>query len=446
MLRTDLLAYDRPVPRYTSYPPASVFEASVGPHEYEAALAKAAQTIGLYVHVPFCSKLCLYCGCNVVITPKRERADVYLDQLGREVELVALALGQRRRVNALHLGGGSPNFLTTDQFDRLMAILSMRFDIRSAKHRSLEVHPAGTSEALLARAREHGFDRVSMGVQDLSPRVLELVARRSDAAEVERVLKLARSMGFGSVNFDLMYGLPGQDAQSVAETMARVAALGPDRIALFGYAHVPWVKPHQKALPEELLPDAAGRLDLLLVARERLEAAGYVSLGLDHFARPTDELALAAREGRLHRSFQGYSADPPGDLVALGASAISDVAGTYAQNAADLKEYAAHLEAGMLPVERGKILSADDRLRREVIMELMCQRTLSLDRFQEKTGRKLAEVFPEAIASLNTLAEQGLVEQDEHQLRATDAGNILLRVIASVFDATEARVRGSRAI
>ncbi len=433
----DLLQrLDRPGPRYTSYPTVPMWSESFGAADWRAALQELAalpqREVSLYVHLPYCVKRCHYCGCNAEIPHCRQDVDRYLDHLERELDLVVAATG-RRRVVQMHWGGGTPNYQTDQQLRRTWSLLADRFDL--AGECSLECDPrAGRSEQphLL---RELGFDRISLGVQDFSPLVQDAIGRRQPEQVTRRFVAAARAAGFTSVNLDLVYGLPHQTAAIFAASLQKVLELEPDRLAVFGYAHVPWVKPHQAAIDETALPSGPERFALYQQAVETLTAAGYVWIGLDHFARPDDELAVALQQRRLHRNFMGYTTRPGLDMLAVGSSAIGEVRDRFAQNAGEVAAYETSLAAGELPVVRGLRLSEDDRLRRMVILHLMCNLELPWRLTVPDHGEPVDVLLPGCREALDALAAEGLVALDDAGLRVTGLGRFFLRNVAMVFDA-----------
>ncbi|HET7598711.1 MAG TPA: oxygen-independent coproporphyrinogen III oxidase [Gemmatimonadales bacterium] len=421
----------RPVPRYTSYPPVPAWGRDFGAAAYREALERAAAEPGVplsvYVHLPFCALRCLYCGCNVRITSRKDRIDAYLDRLEREMDLVTEVLGRGRRVSQIHLGGGTPNYLADAQLERLGGMLRERFRMDSWADASIEVDPRHASAGQFAVLRKLGFCRMSLGVQDLDPEVQQAIGRIQPLELVRRVAYEARAAGFGSVNLDLIYGLPRQTEAGFAATIESVLTLAPDRIACFGYAHVPTVQPHQRALERYGLPEAQRRFALNRVAIEMLVGGGYRWIGFDHFARPDDALAIAAASGRLHRNFNGYTVMPAKHLLAFGMSAISEVGGCLAQGDGNLSGWEAAIDAGRLPVVRGHRLTADDLARRAAILDLMCRLELPAS-----VGEgALAGSFERLLA----FAEDGLVEGGDARVRVTPRGRLFLRTLCSVFDA-----------
>ncbi|MFT3720710.1 oxygen-independent coproporphyrinogen III oxidase [Pseudorhodoferax sp.] len=450
-----LRRFDRPGPRYTSYPTADRFVEAFGPQDLAQALqqrcnggAGQALPLSLYVHVPFCESLCYYCACNKIITRRHEKAGPYLDYLEREIELVVAALGAGQPVSQLHLGGGSPTFLDDAELARLMDALRRRFALAPGAECAIEVDPRTVDAARLERLAALGFNRLSFGVQDFDPAVQKAVHRVQPFEQVEALVRAARGAGFESMNVDLIYGLPQQTPASFARTLEQVVALRPERIALYGYAHLPERFKPQRRIHAEQLPDGPARLAMLGAALARFQQAGYVYVGMDHFALPDDPLAVAKRQGRLHRNFQGYSTQPDCDLVALGVSAIGKVGATYAQNAKTMEQYCDLIDQGRLPVVRGLALGRDDLLRRAVIMALMCQGELAFESIDLAWLIDFRRYFAAELEQLRALEDDGLIEIDAQGLRVTDTGWYLVRAVAMVFDrylqADQARARFSR--
>lgn len=428
-----LLRYDVNGPRYTSYPPVPAWSRNFGEADYlekleAAGRAEGSLPLSLYVHIPFCEKLCTYCGCNVVITRNTRRADEYLGRVDREMEIVAGRLGKGRSVSQVHWGGGTPNFLDESQLERLWRSITDRFLLLPDAEVSVEINPATARTSQVTLLRQLGFKRVSMGVQDFDPLVQKTVHRVQTPQETEVLMEAARAAGYEGVNLDLIYGLPHQAPESWRRTLEEVIRLQPDRIALFSLAYMPQAIRHQRALPKEVMPETRKKLELFRLAKEALLVAGYCQVGMDHFARPTDELVRAQRDRRLGRNFQGYTVKSTPDLVAFGSSGISDVAGAYAQNVKPLDEYNRLLDAGRLPVERGLLLSADDLRRRRVITQLMCHFFLEFDPDD-------ARYFSNEVERLRPLEADGLLRLSGHQVEVTDLGRFFIRNIAMVFDA-----------
>jgi oxygen-independent coproporphyrinogen-3 oxidase len=453
----DLLRrFDVSGPRYTSYPTADRFVEAFGAAEYDNALAHrrlapagTAQPLSVYVHIPFCESLCYYCACNKIVTRHHDRAGPYLQYLEREAALVAAQLGSRQQVTQLHLGGGTPTFLSDDELRSLMAMLDRHFALVSGGERSVEVDPRTVDGGRLAVLADMGFSRLSFGVQDFDPQVQKAVHRVQPAQQVFDLMEQARALRFDSINVDLIYGLPRQTPQSFARTLEQVQQLRPDRIALYAYAHLPErFKPQRRIVPAEL-PDGAAKVAMLSQALAALQGAGYVYVGMDHFALPDDSLAVAKRQGRLHRNFQGYSTQPDCDLVGLGVSAIGRVGATYSQNAKTMEEYCDHLNQGRLPVVRGLALSRDDLARRAVIMALMCQGRLQFESIEQAwLIPDFRRHFTAELEQLQALASQGMVTLDADGIEVTARGWFFVRAVAMVFDrylqADRQRARFSR--
>ena len=431
--------YDRPGPRYTSYPTAVEFKETFGPGAYEEHLARAdreAAPLSIYVHLPFCREMCRFCGCNVVATHDRSRADAYLDQLDKEVELVAARLPRRRQASQLHWGGGTPTFLDERQLTRCHEILARRFGFGKDAEKAVEIDPAITTRSQIETLAKLGFNRISMGVQDFDARVQEVVGRIQGEKETADLVQAARDNGFHGVNLDLIYGLPYQTPDTWKRTLDRIIAIHPDRLAVFGFAYVPWAKPHQRLLPQEALPKTEQRVELFLSAVEAFTKAGYRLIGLDHFALESDELAKAQDGGYLFRNFQGYTIRPAPDTVAFGISSISDIGGAYVQNFHKLKEWGDKVEAGVIPVERGAAMSDDDVMRRFVINRVMCLLRLDLSEVEEKFGATARQAIEADLrAGVKELQDDGLVTFDGTLLRVTPLGQLLVRNVAMLFDA-----------
>uniref|UniRef100_UPI000D397EEE oxygen-independent coproporphyrinogen III oxidase n=1 Tax=unclassified Variovorax TaxID=663243 RepID=UPI000D397EEE len=434
-----LRQFDVPGPRYTSYPTADRFVEAFGADDHAHALRLrregAARTpLSMYVHIPFCESLCYYCACNKVVTRHREKARHYLGYLAREAALQAAQLEPGAAVGALHLGGGSPTFLDDAELGELMAMLRATFGFVAGGEQSIEIDPRTVDAHRLAHLAALGFNRLSFGVQDFDPEVQRAVHRVQPAAQVFALMAAARALGFASVNVDLIYGLPRQGDASFERTLAQVCELRPDRIALYAYAHLPERFKPQRRIAADALPDAAMRLRMLARAIEVLTAAGYVYIGMDHFALPGDALAVARRQGRLQRDFQGYGSEPGGDLLALGVSAIGRVGATYSQNAKTLETYYDLLDRQRLPVVRGLSLSRDDLLRRDVIMALMCRGRVDFDAMGEAHAVDFRRRFAPEFAALGPMVAQGLVRLSDHHIEVTPQGWFLVRAVAMVFD------------
>jgi oxygen-independent coproporphyrinogen-3 oxidase len=436
-----LTKYDIPGPRYTSYPTADRFVEAFGPGDYAQALAQrregpAALTLplSLYVHIPFCESLCYYCACNKIITKHHERAAPYLRYLTREVELHTEALGTGQPVTQLHLGGGSPTFLTDDELRQLMAMLRRNFAIAPGAESSIEIDPRTVTTERLQFLYDLGFNRISYGVQDFDPDVQKAVHRVQPYEQVAALMEDARRIGFDSVNVDLIYGLPRQTPESFARTLQQVSTLRPDRIALYAYAHLPErFKPQRRIIAAEL-PGAPNKVAMLSQALAAFLSSGYVYIGMDHFALPEDALAVAKRQGRLHRNFQGYSTQADCDLVGLGVSAIGKVGATYSQNAKTMDEYCDMLDQGKLPVVRGLALSRDDLARRAVIMALMCQGQVVFESIELAWLLDFRTYFAPEMEQMRELEKQGMVAVDDEGIQVTAQGWFFVRGVAMQFD------------
>jgi oxygen-independent coproporphyrinogen III oxidase len=439
--------YDGYGPRYTSYPTADRFHAGFAAADYVDALAarNPRQPLSLYVHLPFCNTICYYCACNKVITANRGRSAKYVRYLGREIDIVSALVEGERRVQQLHWGGGTPTFLAHEEMAELMGKLRGAFAFAADTEVSIEIDPRKVEVATVAFLRELGFNRVSLGIQDFDPDVQKAVNRIQSEAETRTVIEAARAHGFTSVNADLIYGLPRQTVAGFSATLDKVIELAPDRIALYGYAHVPHLFKAQRQIVAAELPGADTKLAILQTAIDRLTRAGYLYIGMDHFARPDDELAVALRDGKLHRNFQGYSTRPDCDLLAFGISAIGKVGPTYVQNVKTLDKYYAALDERRLPVLRGIALDADDLLRRDVIQRLMCEFRLDYRAIERTHGIRFGERFATELAALAPLAADGLVELRADRMNVTPRGRMLVRTVAMVFDRhlREARERAS---
>ncbi|MFZ4480649.1 MAG: oxygen-independent coproporphyrinogen III oxidase [Rhodoferax sp.] len=438
----DLLRrFDVSGPRYTSYPTADRFVEAFSAQDYQQALtlrragvATGAQPLSLYVHIPFCESLCYYCACNKIITKHHDRAAPYLSYLSREVDLHIAQLGTGQAVTQLHLGGGSPTFLSDDELRELMAMLKRNFTLVPGGEYSIEVDPRTIDPSRLDTLAELGFNRLSFGVQDFDPAVQKSVNRVQPAEQVFALVAAARQRNFDSINVDLIYGLPLQNPQSFDRTLAQVVELRPERIALYAYAHLPERFKPQRRIATDQIPSGAAKVAMLARSMAAFMGAGYVYVGMDHFALPTDPLAIAKRQGRLHRNFQGYSTQPDCDLIALGVSSIGRIGATYSQNAKTMEEYCDLLDQGRFPVVRGLGLTRDDLVRRAVIMALMCQGELSFESIEGAHLIEFRSYFSSEMEALQKLAEQGLVTVSDSSIQVTAMGWFFVRAVAMVFD------------
>lgn len=438
----DLLRrFDVPGPRYTSYPTADRFVEAFSADDYAQALrqrrsgaAALALPLSLYVHIPFCESLCYYCACNKIITKHHDRATPYLRYLSREIDLHTAQLGTGQAVTQLHLGGGSPTFLSDDELRELMGMLRRSFSLVPGGEYSIEVDPRTVDAGRLDTLAELGFNRLSFGVQDFDPAVQRAVHRVQPAEQVFALVEAARQRGFDSINVDLIYGLPQQSPESFDRTLAQVAELRPDRIALYAYAHLPERFKPQRRIATVELPSAASKVAMLSHSLAAFMEAGYVYVGMDHFALPEDPLAIAKRQGRLHRNFQGYSTQPDCDLIGLGVSSIGRLGATYSQNAKTLEEYYDFLDQGRFPVVRGLAMTRDDLVRRSVIMALMCQGQVLYESIDLAYLLDFRSYFAAEISTLQGLADQGLVTLDDTGIQVTPTGWFFVRAVAMVFD------------
>ncbi|MCT0214182.1 MULTISPECIES: oxygen-independent coproporphyrinogen III oxidase [unclassified Synechococcus] len=458
-----LLKHDKPVPRYTSYPTAISFHPAVGPSELAAELARpSSEPLSLYVHIPFCRHACWYCGCNRITTQAGSKVvGPYLQALGRELELIQQAAGQRRRLAQLHWGGGTPNYLSVAEQAELWALIARHFDLDPNLEASIELNPEFLSRAEVLGLRQLGFNRISFGIQDADPDVQAAVNRIMPPDQLRRAMGWMREAGFESVNVDLICGLPLQTPARFAATIALVEELRPDRVSLFSFAYLPEQLPLQRKISAEDLPSQRQRVQMLQGAYDAFTSGGYEAIGMDHFALADDSLAVAARAGRLHRNFQGYTTGGELDLLAIGVTAISQYPSLFSQNHRDLRAYLAALDAGLLPVERGLVVrDPEERLRRRIIQRLMCDFRVDFarlggdaeaghDRDSEATVEPLNGPlrFAAEWADLQALQADGLLQLEANGFRVSTEGRWLIRTIAAVFDPRQRlRASGSRLI
>jgi oxygen-independent coproporphyrinogen III oxidase len=434
-----LRRYDRPGPRYTSYPTAPEWREDFRGEHYQAALVRASQRqdegLSLYVHIPFCNERCLYCGCNVVISKKPEVAGVYVDYLEKELRMVAEALGERRTLKQIHWGGGTPTYLVPAEMRRLFAVIRDTMTISEDAEIALEVDPRVTSREQLQVLRRLGFNRISMGVQDLDPLVQKAIGRHQTEDETRRLFSWCRELGFEGINIDLIFGLPEQKLDRWEQTIASVIDIGPDRLAVYSYAHLPSKLKHQLHIDANKLPTAEEKYQIFSLARRMFEDAGYRPIGMDHFAKPADELAKALDEHRLHRNFMGYTVVPVPEMVGIGASAIGEVGGVYAQNEKRLIWYYRALDQGRLPTSAGCVLSEDDSIRRWFIRQLMCNFRVQFDQFEEQFGLRYDDYFAAEEAALGEFYDEGMIARTDDGLQVLPLGQVFIRNLAMVFDA-----------
>ena len=426
-------------PRYTSYPTADRFHNGFGETEYANALELRGlgalnKPLSLYIHIPFCNTICYYCGCNKIITKDKSRADAYIEYLEREMDLLAPHLNGRHQLAQLHFGGGTPTFLSDEQLERVFAMIRKHFQLIPSGEYSIEIDPRKVSRDTVFHLCRLGFNRMSVGIQDFDPKVQAAVNRIQTVEETREVIEAAREAGFKSVSVDLIYGLPHQSLESIKPTIDTVLALDPDRLALYHYAHLPHIFKPQRRIDTEAVPGSEEKLDILQYAVHTLTERGYVLIGMDHFAKPDDELAVALREGWLQRNFQGYSTYADCDLVAIGVSSIGKIGSTYSQNERDIDAYYAAIDAGRLPIMRGYQLNRDDILRRSIIQDLMCRFALDFQLYESMFGIPFAQYFKAELADLQQLAQLGLITMRGNGLKVTPKGRFLIRNIAMVFD------------
>lgn len=433
--------YDRPGPRYTSYPTAPQFSEAFDLDSYKKAATLSnvapAKPLSVYVHIPFCKSLCYYCACNKIITQKTEKALEYLDYLKIEIEMQGQLFDKKRKLTQLHLGGGTPTYLTSEQLNELMDCLRENFNMdESDDHEfSIEVDPRTISTERIKELRAQGFNRLSFGVQDFDAKVQKAVNRLQSEQQVFDLVAAGRAEKFKSISVDLIYGLPLQTVESFSVTLDKIIQLRPDRIAAYSYAHLPEMVRAQRLIRKEDMPPPERKMELLELIIARLTQAGYVYIGMDHFALPEDELVIARNKGTLQRNFQGYSTHGECDLIGLGITAIGYVAGNYSQNVKVLSEYYELMQARKLAVHKGYTLSNDDLIRRDLITDLMCHNRVDFKKFEHKYGIDFKSYFAEGLAKLKETVDDGLVEIHEHELVLLPQGNLMMRVVAMAFDA-----------
>ena len=431
--------YDYAGPRYTSYPTAPQFHEGFGAEQYRQVAADtnaSGSPLSLYFHIPFCDTVCYYCACNKVVTKDRGQAQPYLQSLYREIAMQGELFDRSRKVEQLHWGGGTPTFISHDEMRELMRVTGEHFNLADddSGEYSIEVDPREANADTIALLREIGFNRMSLGVQDFDPRVQRAVNRIQSEEQTLAVLQAARDEGFRSISIDLIYGLSFQSVESFARTLDRIIEVGPDRLSVFNYAHLPERFMPQRRIKDEDLPSPEEKLDILNMTIDHLTAAGYVFIGMDHFARPDDELAIAQRDGTLYRNFQGYSTHSECDLVAIGVTSIGMVGSTYSQNARTIDEYTKEIDAGKLPIFRGIELSEDDLLRRDVITRLICHFQLDFSSVEQRWGIKFSDYFAADLGRLAAMQQDGLLDMDDSGIRVLPRGRLLIRNICMEFD------------
>ena len=431
--------YNVPGPRYTSYPTALQFDPSFTYKDYYNEINKSkkdsAQDLSLYFHLPFCDTLCYFCGCNMIITRNRDRIIKYLDYLKREIDLIKEYAVDSKQVIQLHWGGGTPTHLSPEEIDELASYIQKTFPFRDNAEISCEIDPRELTKEHLAALRKNGFNRISLGVQDFDSKVQKAVNRIQPDNVTNQTVDWIRELGFLSMNIDLMYGLPFQTFDSFNNTLDKIIKISPERIAVFNYAHVPWMKKHMELINADDLPSAETKLNILQLTIEKLTEAGYIFIGMDHFAKPDDELSIALKEKKMYRNFQGYSTYPDTDLFAMGITGISQVHDVFAQNYKTENEYFKALNENLLPTAKGYRLSFDDKLRRFVIMRLMCDFELDFTSIENKFFINFKDYFSKELNSFDEMEGDNLVAINENKIEITEMGRLLIRNIAMKFDA-----------
>ncbi len=431
--------YDRPGPRYTSYPTAPHFSEDFEKEKFfeeirEANAREESNDLSLYFHLPYCDTLCYFCGCNMIVSNNRSRIGTYVDYIEKEVELLKREISGNRKISQLHWGGGTPTHLKPDEIRELGEVIHKNFDFRENAEVSCEIDPRGMTEEHIIALKESGFNRVSMGVQDFNEKVQKAVNRIQPESITREVVEWVRKHNFESVNLDLMYGLPFQTPETFEATIDKVIDISPNRIAVFNYAHVPWLKKHMEMIKAEDLPKPETKLELFKLSIDKFSDAGYVFIGMDHFAKPDDELTIALKNKKLYRNFQGYSTHSGTDLHALGITGISQFGRVYSQNVKTEKEYYKMLDEGKLPLLKGYYLNDDDVLRREVIMKIMCDFELDFRKIEKKFNINFESYFRWGLENLNEMIEDGLVEISNKKLIVSNTGRLLIRNVAMNFD------------
>ncbi|YAI81267.1 MAG: oxygen-independent coproporphyrinogen III oxidase [cyanobacterium endosymbiont of Rhopalodia sterrenbergii] len=433
--------YNKSVPRYTSYPPATELKTEIKEIDFLAGIVAGnhrKQPISIYCHIPFCETACYFCGCNTIITKNKRITSTYLNYLIQDIHQTASLISSARQVNQIHWGGGTPNYLNQPQLDQLFSSLVKNFNIDQKVEISIEINPRNIDKNYIFFLKKLGFNRISFGLQDFNLKVQEAINRIQPESMLFNVMSWIREAEFEGANVDLIYGLPFQTLETFKETVEKTIKLNPDRIALFNFAYMPWLKVAQKNISETDLPKAAEKLAIFQMTIEKLNRSGYIYIGMDHFAKPNDELAIAQQEGKLHRNFQGYTTKPESDIFAFGVTAISMLNNVYIQNYKRLKSYYKALDSGILPIEKGVILHQDDIIRRAIIMELMCQFKLNKSHLEEKYNLQFNldfdKYFAHELVNLKSMEADGLVKLFSDHIEITYPGRLLIRNIASVFD------------
>ncbi len=431
--------YDKPGPRYTSYPTAPQFTDSFTTENYIKEInrtnkQKNPPDLSLYFHIPFCDTLCYFCGCNMVVSRNRERISSYVEYVKKEIDLLKKHIDGNRKVAQLHWGGGTPTHLAPDEITDLVSYIKKNFDFVEEPENGCEIDPRELTYEHLVALREGGFNRISMGVQDFNEKVQIAVNRIQPESLTRKVVNWVRELNFDSINLDLMYGLPFQTVEDFEKSVDALIDISPDRIALFNYAHVPWMKKHMELIKKEDLPSPEVKLQILKMSVEKLTSAGYVFIGMDHFAKPEDDLSKALSEKRLYRNFQGYSTNAGTDLYALGVSSISQFGNVYAQNFKTEKEYSAAIDDGVLPVMKGYEMHQDDIIRKEVIMRIMCDFELDFEEIEKKFDINFEEYFQYGLNNFDDFIEDNLVTIENRKIKVAEMGRLLIRNIAMNFD------------
>ena len=431
--------YDRPGPRYTSYPTAPHFNESFTHENYMDEIIRTNKgndlpDLSLYYHIPFCDTLCYFCGCNMIVSRNRDRIREYVKYVKNEIDLLRSYISSERKVSQLHWGGGTPTHLNPDEITDLISYINNNFEIAPDAEQGCEIDPRELTKAHLEALHNGGFNRISMGVQDFNEKVQKAVNRIQPAEMTQQVVEWVRELGFQSINLDLMYGLPFQSLKTFEDTVDGIIKLSPDRIAVFNYAHVPWMKTHMNLINADDLPVPEEKLQILKMTIEKLTGVGYVFIGMDHFAKPDDEMAIALREKKLYRNFQGYSTNAGTDLYAMGITSISQIGRIYTQNYKQEKEYFNALEEGLLPITKGYYLSDDDILRRHVIMKLMCDFELKFEAIEKQFNIDFKKYFSYGLNNLKEMVDDNLVEISDDMIKVTEMGRLLIRNVAMNFD------------
>ena len=431
--------YDKPGPRYTSYPTAPHFHEGFKHENYLDEIIRTNQNenapdLSLYFHIPFCDTLCYFCGCNMIISRNRDRIKEYVHYVKNEIDMLRTYLKPGRKVSQIHWGGGTPTHLDPDEIQDLKSFINQNFEVNKNAEQGCEIDPRGLTKEHLEALRKNGFNRISMGVQDFDEKVQKAVNRIQPEDITRQVVTWVRELGFDSINLDLIYGLPFQTVNEFSKTVGTIIDISPDRIAVFNYAHVPWMKKHMSLIKTEDLPAPEEKLQILKMTISKLTDAGYVFIGMDHFAKPTDEMAIALREKKLYRNFQGYSTNAGTDLYAMGITSIGQIGNIFVQNYKKEKEYFNALEEGIFPVERGYQLSEDDIIRREVIMKIMCDFELDFKKVGSQFNINFNDYFKYGLSNFKEMIDDGLVELTNDYIKVTDMGRLLIRNIAMNFD------------